>query len=73
MPPPLSVRIERRGAARQALAGLSILVAEDDEINQMMLESNLVEDGAQPGAGGRRPRGGRARVRDGPLALTTSS
>jgi PAS domain S-box-containing protein len=29
------------------LAGISILLAEDDEINQMMLEVNLLDDGAQ--------------------------
>jgi PAS domain S-box-containing protein len=29
------------------LAGISILVAEDDAINQMILEENLLEDGAQ--------------------------
>jgi CheY-like chemotaxis protein len=29
------------------LAGVSILLAEDDPINQMMLEANLVEDGAR--------------------------
>ena len=29
------------------LAGISIMVAEDDEINQMVLEFNLVEDGAR--------------------------
>jgi PAS domain S-box-containing protein len=31
----------------QPLAGLSILVAEDDPMNQMVLEDNLVEDGAR--------------------------
>jgi CheY-like chemotaxis protein len=29
------------------LAGVSILLAEDDPINQMMLEANLTEDGAR--------------------------
>ena len=29
------------------LAGISILVAEDDKVNQLMLEANLIEDGAQ--------------------------
>ena len=32
--------------ADKPLAGISILLAEDDEINQMMLEFNLLDDGA---------------------------
>jgi CheY-like chemotaxis protein len=34
-------------AATQPLAGISILVAEDDVINQMVLEENLRDDGAR--------------------------
>jgi len=31
----------------QPLAGMSILVVEDDEVNQMVIEANLIDDGAK--------------------------
>lgn len=35
-----------KGMMDKPLAGISILLAEDDEVNQMMLEVNLLDDGA---------------------------
>ncbi|MBL8486391.1 MAG: PAS domain S-box protein [Rhodocyclaceae bacterium] len=38
---------DARGLPPKPLSGLTILVAEDDEINQLVLQENLVEDGAR--------------------------
>jgi PAS domain S-box-containing protein len=58
---------ERRPPPGQALAGLSVLVAEDNEINQAVLEANLCAEGAKVALVGngrealeRVARGGRA-------------
>jgi CheY-like chemotaxis protein len=50
------------------LAGVSILLVEDDEINRAMLEVNLLEDDGPPGDGRRRCPGRRTCALDGPQA-----
>jgi PAS domain S-box-containing protein len=45
MPDPVTAVL--RGATDQRLAGITILVAEDEPINQQILELNLTEDGAK--------------------------
>ena len=44
---PLAVETENSQASLKPLAGLKILAAEDDQINQLVLEENLVDFGAQ--------------------------
>ena len=44
--PPPSAEQPSRGSEK-ALAGLSVLVVEDDVVNQMVIEENLVDDGAR--------------------------
>ncbi|MBI5789862.1 MAG: response regulator [Rhodocyclales bacterium] len=50
------------------LTGISILVAEDDEINQMLLEANLTADGAQVAMVGNGREAVERVVREGPEA-----
>jgi hypothetical protein len=66
-------RGERTGRCRdKPLAGISILLAEDDEINQMMLQVNLDRGRRRPGDGRRRRKAAVERViSDGPGRPTT--
>jgi PAS domain S-box-containing protein len=44
--PAANIATPQRGAENLPLSGISILVAEDDEINQFIIEDNLIADGA---------------------------
>jgi PAS domain S-box-containing protein len=44
---PLAVREEGRPVAGKPLSGISVLVAEDDPVNQAILQESLSEDGAR--------------------------
>jgi PAS domain S-box-containing protein len=45
--PSVEMQADTGAAANKRLHGVSILVAEDDEINQMIFEENLFDDGAR--------------------------
>jgi PAS domain S-box-containing protein len=47
VPHPETVEASPAALPRKPLAGISILLAEDDEINRMMLQVNLEDDGAR--------------------------